>query len=164
MKMFTRFYMSFFLGGFGLALTGCVSYENSYAELVPVKKHGFDQELNMSTILRLDRIIALSDTNEAIIKTPNRLLFTKDRIFVVDQGGNKVLMFDDKGNFISSTARLIGKGHNEYIHVMDATLDVGSNRLYMHCDRPCQMMVFDLNLNLKEVVPMDYYLGSANLL
>lgn len=123
-----------------------------------------EESLTYSSYLKEYKVIALSDrTPEALIEYPDRLLFSDNRIFVMDRRGNKVLMFDGTGKFLRSTANMVGKGHNEYIRVMDAALDEKDRKLYVHCDAPYQMMVFDLDLNLEKVIPMDDYMREIAL-
>ena len=135
----------------GWTLNGCVSGASLNAELVKLETHGIHDELVYSSFLKSYEIVALSDSvPEALIKFPDRILFAEDRIFVVDRFGNKVL----------STASMTGKGHNEYIRLMDAAMDKEGRTLYVHCDAPYQIMVFDFDLNLKEVVQTDYYMDE----
>lgn len=132
------------------------------AELVKVETHGIHDELVYSSFLKSYEIVALSDSvPEALIKFPDRILFAEDRIFVVDKADNKLLMFDREGNFLKSTASMVGKGHNEYIRLMDVAMDKEGRTLYVHCDAPYQIMVFDFGLNLKEVVQTDYYMDEV---
>lgn len=130
-----------------------------YEKNVQVNIIKSNESLNYSSYLNGYKIIALSGTTpEAHIENPDRLLFSDNRIFVMDRGGNKVLMFDGTGKFLRSTVGMVGKGHNEYIRVMDAALDEKEKKLYVHCDAPYQMMVFDLDLNLEKVIRMDDYM------
>ena len=78
----------------------------------------------------------------------------------MDRGGNKIIMYDRNGRFLKSTAKMEGRGHNEYIRVIDASIDEKDKKLYVHCDAPYQMMIFDLDLNLEKIIPMDYYMGE----
>lgn len=118
-----------------------------------------ENSLAFSSFLNGYKAIVLSNNvPDALIENPDRLLFTDNRIFVMDRSGNKVLMFDGSGKFLRSTANRVGKGHNEYIGVMDAALDEKDGKLYVQCDAPYQMMVFDLDLNLEKVIPMDDYM------
>ena len=146
----------------GWTLNGCVSVASLNAELVKLETHGIHDELVYSSFLKSYEIVALSDSvPEALIKFPDRILFAEDRIFVVDRFGNKVLMFDREGNFLKSTASMTGKGHNVYIRLMDAAMDKEGRTLYVHCDAPYQIMVFNFDLNLKEVVQTDYYMDEV---
>ena len=146
----------------GWTLNGCVSGASLNAELVKVETHGIHDELVYSSFLKSYEIVALSDSvPEALIKFPDRILFAEDRIFVVDKADNKLLMFDREGSFLKSTASMVGKGHNEYIRLMDVAMDKESRTLYVHCDAPYQIMVFDFDLNLKEVVQTDYYMDEV---
>lgn len=118
-----------------------------------------ENSLAFSSFLNGYKAIVLSNNMpDALIENPDRLLFTDNRIFVMDRSGNKVLMFDGSGKFLRSTANRVGKGHNEYIGVMDAAVDEKDGKLYVQCDAPYQMMVFDLDLNLEKVIPMDDYM------
>lgn len=97
---------------------------------------------------------------DAVIKTPTRILFSSDRIYVLDWLGKKVLAFDRQGNFITSTSKLKGKGHNEYVSITDATLDEKTGDVYMFCDNPYGLMVLDKDLHLKKFMKTDYYLSE----
>ena len=128
-----------------------------------IKVELFDSRhsLTFSSFLEGYKIISLSsDTSEAIVHYPDRLLFFNNRIFVMDRGGNKIIMYDRNGRFLKSTAKMEGRGHNEYIRVIDASIDEKDKKLYVHCDAPYQMMIFDLDLNLEKIIPMDYYMGE----
>lgn len=143
----------------GLVSTSCTTSEQS--SNIEVKLFNSENPLTLSSFLKGYEIIALSsDTSEAIIQYPDRLLFSDNRIFVMDRGGNKIIMYDRNGNFLKSTAKMVGRGHNEYIRVIDASIDEEAKKLYVHCDAPYQMMIFDLNLNLEEIIPMNYYMGE----
>lgn len=156
--MKTRILSLLFLGSSILVSCHSTNYVRNEKDIhVNIIKNG--QSLTYSSFLKGYKVIALSDsTPEALIKFPDRLIFADNRIFVMDRGSNKVLMFDGTGKFLRSTAKMVGKGHNEYIRVIDAALDKKDKKLYVHCDAPYQMMVFDLNLNLKNIIRMDDYM------
>ena len=118
-----------------------------------------DKSIESSSFLNEHKEISLSTpSNDAVIGSIERLLFSKNKIFIMDRGGNKVLMFDEKGNFLKSTAKMVGKGHNEYLRVIDAAIDNKNQKLYVHCDAPYQIMVFDLDLNLERIISLDFYM------
>lgn len=142
--------------------TVCVSCNSSgHLDYVKVNLSDESRSCNLSSFLKKYEIIGLEASEpEAVMTYPDRLLFSEDRIFVMDRGGNKIIMFDRDGNFLKSTAKMNGRGHHEYIRIIDATMDEKEKRLYVHCDAPYQMMVFDFDLNLEKVIPMDYYMGE----
>ena len=88
-------------------------------------------------------------------------MFARDRIFVMDRRGNKVLAFDGSGRFVASTAPLMGRGHNEYIRVIDAAVDCDSGLVYAFCDAPYCVMVLDFNLRLKRKTDLGFYLSEV---
>ena len=136
----------------------CTAYKQPLdGERIAVEFH--DDILKTSSFREGYELVALdAPCNEAVISSVDRLLFAEGRIVVLDQVGNKVLLFDSDGGFLKSTSKMVGKGHNEYIRISDAAIDESARKLYVHCDAPYQMMVFDWDLNLERVIPMDYYM------
>lgn len=88
----------------GLIYASCTPSEH----LNNIKVELFDSRhsLTFSSFLEGYKIISLSsDTSEAIVHYPDRLLFFNNRIFVMDRGGNKIIMYDRNGRFLKSTAK-----------------------------------------------------------
>ncbi len=140
------------------------SQQPEEAPPIPVEIYDFGTTLDFSSFLKAHKIISLSaPKQEAFIKDIERLLFADNRIFVMDRSGNKIVMFDGEGNFLKSTAKMIGRGHNEYLRVIDASIDEKNKKLYVHCDAPYQMMIFDLDLNLEKIIPMNYYMTEMTV-
>ena len=125
----------------------CTAYKQPLdGERIAVEFH--DDILKTSSFREGYELVALdAPCNEAVISSVDRLLFAEGRIVVLDQVGNKVLLFDSDGGFLKSTSKMVGKGHNEYIRISDAAIDESARKLYVHCDAPYQMMVFDWDLN-----------------
>ena len=123
-----------------------VEFSKSYS--IQKASQLFDREYKL---IQLD-----APTNQSVIKRVERILFAGDNIIVVDRLGNKLLLFDKTGKFITSTSDLIGRGHNEYIRLLDAALDEKGQRIYVYCDAPYQIMVFDYNLNLIDCTSLDF--------
>ena len=123
-----------------------------------------DEDPESSSFINSYKNIPLeASSTESLINDIEKVLFTQHRIFIVDRIGNKVIMFDEKGNFLKSTAKMVGRGHNEYIRVIDAAVDEKEGKLYVHCDAPYQTMVFDLDLNVKKIIPLDYFMTEISI-
>lgn len=103
-----------------------------------------------------ETVLLDNSTQDAIIKNTDRILFAEDNIVIVDKLGNKLLLFDNKGEFITSTSNLIGKGNNEYIRISDAALDEKEQKIYLYCNAPYQIMVFDYNLQYERNIKLDF--------
>lgn len=94
---------------------------------------------------------------ESIVSGISKILFCDSNIVVLDSRGNKLLLFDSKGNFIKSTASIIGHAKNEYVTIGDVALDETDKRIYMSSDVPQRMFVFDYDLNLVSTYDMPYF-------
>ena len=137
----------------------CSEKKTASLECYNVEVDFHEEPYMTSSFLDKFQLIPLgTPSRESVISHIERLLFADDRIFVVDRISNKVLAFDNHGTFVASTERLIGKGHNEYVRMIDAGVDEESRKLYVHCDAPYQMIVLDFDLNVEKVIPMDYYI------
>ena len=137
--------------------------ERSIGELdeIPVE-YGKDILSGSSVLTGEHRVIPLSaPCGEAVIKWIERVMFAGDRIFVMDRGGNKVLAFDSLGHFVASTVGMTGRGHNEYIRVIDATVDEKNRVVYAFCDAPYCVMMLDFDLRLIKKVALDYYVSEV---
>ena len=144
------------------ALVACGSW-NDLAGVETIGVTYADGQLLGSSIFTGEhRIIPLSaPTADAQIREVERVMFARDRIFVMDRRGNKVLAFDGSGRFVASTAPLMGRGHNEYIRVIDAAVDCDSGLVYAFCDAPYCVMVLDFNLRLKRKTDLGFYLSEV---
>ncbi len=122
--------------------------------LYPVSFHN-DYTQASSILSRMECVKLATDTTDAVISDISRLLLAQRHLFAVDRRGNKIVSFDRKGNFLTSTLRLVGRGANEYLRIQDAAIDTAAERLYVYCDAPYQVMVLDYSLNVLECVRFD---------
>ena len=155
------FYIGLFLL---LMMSSCIDKKAGTGQVVsnPIEVDFVKDGLSGSQILQGGRIVSLSSKeDEALIAEMDKLLVGEDRYFVMDRGGNKVIAFNGEGEYVASTARYVGQGPDNYIRVIDAVIDNASKKLYVHCDAPYCMMVFDMNLQLLEKISMDYYMREV---
>lgn len=110
-----------------------------------------DSAIRYDRVMRQEcRYIQFSAEPEAIIKHIDRIGFDRNRIFVWDNDNSKIIAFDSDGRFIASSQRYKGKGHNEYVNMLDMALDQENRRVYGFCDFPQCVMVFDYDMKLLE--------------
>ena len=124
-----------------------------------IKVHFVEQPLRASEFLKENKVIYLSSENDdALMANVDRLLVGDDRYFVLDRRTNKLMAFDEQGKFINSTSSYIGEGPDSYLRVIDAAIDNKSQKVYVHCDAPYCMMIFNMDLKLEKKINMDYYM------
>ena len=155
------FYIGFFLL---LMMSSCIDKKAGKEQMVnsPIEVDFVKDGLSGSQILQGSRIVSLSSKeDEALIAEMDKLLVGEDRYFVMDRGGNKVIAFTGKGEFVASTAHLVGQGPDNYTRAIDAVIDNVAQKLYVHCDAPYCIMVFDMNLQLLEKISLDYYMREV---
>lgn len=150
-----KHYIKYFLYAIALALPfSCQTYQET---LVRVAES--DKPISQQQYFSNPNLVALKTNGkkESYISRIDRVLSLNNGTVISDITGNKVLLFDKTGRFIASTANLIGKGKNEYVHINDCALDASRQRIIVSCDRPYQLMIFDSNLELLECVRTGTY-------
>ena len=134
-----------------IALLACLSCGTGEKVAVEYKDY---RPLQISSFMAQPELVLLeTPSEEARIRDMRigRLLLAENRIFVADNMGNRILMFDRTGKFLKTTADMAGI----YKKLVDATLDTQEGMLYAYCAEPSQLLAFDLDLNLEKTVPME---------
>lgn len=133
--------------------------DNSQRTSESINVQFVDQLLQASEFLKENKVVYFSSENdEALIANVDRLLVGDNRYFVMDRRTNKLMAFDGQGKFINSTASYIGEGPDSYLRIIDAAIDNKAQKVYVHCDAPYCMMIFDMDLKLERKINMDYYM------
>ena len=139
---------------YAVALLACLSCSTKQKVTVEYKDY---RPLNMSSFVTFQRNILLdTPTEESRIQDFHigRLLFAQERIYVIDEKENKILMFNDEGKFLKSIGGATGEVSGNRLKIQDAALDAQPQKLYAYCSTTCQIMVFDLDLNVEQTIPM----------
>lgn len=155
----------FLVGGFLLfsLMTSCSqgrkTLDDSLMVQETIKVNFVEHMLHGNQFLKGSRILSLlSENDEALVAKVDRLLVGDDRYFVMDRRTNKLMAFDGQGKFINSTAPYMGEGPDSYLRVIDAAIDNKAKKVYVHCDAPYCIMIFDMDLKLDKKINMDYYM------
>ena len=134
-----------------LICTSCISKQHISSNCV-LMEESLNDELSLTA--KQCRYVKLdSSKEECIIKHAERVLVSKDMIYIIDRSKNVIMAYDSNGNFVSSTKHYIGRAKNEYMTILDATYDAENDEIYAYADNPSQIMIFDKSLSLHEVVP-----------
>lgn len=143
------------------AIFSCTAQRETEANITEVEVQYHEAALEASSFLKSEgeQQLQFQETDSTgFYRHINRVLFAADRIFLVDEPTDRVISFDEEGHFVGSTARLIGKGHNEYLSLLDASLDTASRRIYACCDAPLSLFVLDYDFNVDSIILLDRFL------
>jgi hypothetical protein len=139
----------------------CNDKEKENIRIIPANKVIDATEINdvnFSTINIIDSsyFIHLETTDECLIKKIDKIVFDKNKIFVLDCGGNnKILVFDRHGKFMYTVGK-IGQGTGEYRTACDFCLDVQNKMIYIICERS-RIMQYNYNGDFVKQIKMDFY-------
>ena len=143
-----------------------VGFSSCYSEQnMEVSVQNNKGELSQKRFLERPQYVFLDGENpEATISLINKVMFLKNRIIVLDRSNrNRLLLFDQKGKFLASADKFVGKGKNEYLQFSDCAIDKDKQLIYMYCDRPYQFMIFDSDLNLLKVIKTKEFISEIAL-
>lgn len=132
----------------------CLSCSTKQKVTVEYKDY---RPLNLSSFVTLQNNILLDMPEEGRRIRDfhiGRLIVAKERIYAIDEKGDKIVMFNDKGKYLKSTESEGRKTSGNFFSIQDAAFDAQSQKLYACSNSPCQITVFDLNLNVEKTIPM----------
>lgn len=139
---------------YAIILLNCLSCSTKQKVTVEYKDH---RPLNISSFATLQKNILLGtqrEENRTQDLHIGRVLLTQNKLYIMDDKRNRILMFNNEGLFLKSTTDMAEKTSGKHLKIQDAALDTQSQKLYTYCNEPCQIMVFDLNLNVEKIIPM----------
>ena len=97
-------------------------------------------------------IVKLDSRDEALVGQTG-VTISDNYILVHGRRPNPFKLFDRKGNFLTNIGA-IGQGPGEYQMVYDAKLDEANNRIYILPWNASQLLVYDLQGNVLDPIPL----------
>ena len=97
-------------------------------------------------------IVKLDSRDEALVGQTG-VTISDNYILVHGRQPNPFKLFDRKGNFLTNIGA-IGQGPGEYQMVYDAKLDEANNRIYILPWNASQLLVYDLQGNVLDPIPL----------
>ncbi len=108
-----------------------------------------------SSLVIPSNIIQLKDSGpQSIIGEIDKIIYWGEDVYIFDDTHDMISCFDSEGQIKASTKKYIGHGKNEYVHLVDVSFDEVDSLLYVLCDTPSEIMVFDKGLNVVSVHPL----------
>lgn len=134
-------------------IVGCQSYQNSLLEISVC----YNNTIASSSDLIESFSIIKPELNGkgSIIGSIDRILLSEDGLFIVDRKNNRLSSFDFNGNFVKSTEHIIGNGKNEYVRILDASIDTSDSLIYIYCDAPYKIMTLNFKLDVIKTYQLD---------
>lgn len=103
------------------------------------------------------RAISLETTPASLIGKISRIVYNKEKIYILDVVTNSVFIFNSTGKFLNKI-HAIGSGPGKFIGLRDFSLDEENKRLILHSHRPYKLMYYSLEGTfLSEEQLNDYY-------
>lgn len=102
------------------------------------------QALKLSSLVKTIKLIPLETSDSCLIQKINQLIVQNDKIYV-NNNAKEVLVFNNNGDFIMSTAKRLGEGPEDYFRV--ASVDVTKEGFISIYDG-FQIKEYDAKLNL----------------
>ena len=121
------------------------------AESIKVNIPAKLQSVADSVLFSLSEVVFLEGKEESFVGSIKKMQLTPEGIYVHDADENKLVLFGRDGKYISKVAA-IGRGPSEYITLDDFYVDRKNEEVITYHTIPCKIMVYDLNLNFKEVI------------
>jgi hypothetical protein len=112
------------------------------------------KELLISELAESIEVVKLETNDNCLIKEIWKVFVTDNHIGILEHDGKPYKLFDRKGNFISQIGS-IGQGPNEYISIINSSIDETNKRVYlMPFMRANQLLCYDFDGKPQNPVPL----------
>lgn len=102
--------------------------------------------INTKDIIEYVRYVPLETNDDCLISSIEKIIIYQNYMYILDNFGKSVLVFDDQGKFISRIGRE-GKAPGEYINPINITIDENKQFLHVFDDRASKVLSYDLSGN-----------------
>jgi len=109
---------------------------------------------DVSEVFEGRKIIFLETLKESLLTEVTKINCVGDRIYILDEPANSVVVFDTAGKFISAI-RPSGRGPQEYMGISDFTINREKKQLIIHAHRPGKLLFYDLNCRFQNEIPYE---------
>lgn len=125
-----------------LMFSSCVGQEQESA-IIGVDYDSY-QTLELSSLVKAIKLIPLETSDSCLIQKINQLIIQNNKIYV-NNNTKEVLVFNNEGDFIMSTAKRLGEGPEDYFRI--ASMDITEEGFISLYDG-FQIKEYDARLNL----------------
>lgn len=144
-------------------------------EDIPIEKNDqlitikLPQEIGPSTVFNTSDLvdslqyIPLETTKESLINDIEQSVIFRDRVFILDNIGNSVLLFNKRGKFIKRVGSK-GKGLQEYLNPINLTINQDKEELYVLDDKMHKVLIFDLDGKYKNEHRITFRMNDFQIL
>lgn len=94
----------------------------------------------------LVNVIKLETNDSSLLSTITRIYMDENLFFIFDSYLSKLIIFNNEGKYINQIGKK-GEGPKEYGALLDFCVSPQEKQIYLLCDHPNKMMVFDYQGN-----------------
>ena len=107
---------------------------------------------DVSEVFEDRKIVFLETLEESLLTEVTKIICAEDRIYILDEPANSIVVFDTTGKFISAI-RPSGRGPQEYMGISDFTINREKGQLIVHAHRPGKLLFFNLDCRFQNEIP-----------
>ena len=132
-----------------VTISSCIDSKKNNEEILVCKYNKNVDLLKNKPLFKLIKVVPLETVDESLIIQINQIAVFNDKLIILDRIQNKVLAFDDNGNYLNSIK--IGKGPGELI--MPGHLEVSKNGKFLYVsDLYREIKCYDEELNFIKTI------------
>ena len=105
------------------------------------------EDIKMSEFVDSVKFIILEETDESIIKSINKIIFTQEYIIAVDKELRSIFFFEWNGKYVKKIART-GQGPGEYLSMLSCMFDEQKQQFMIFDIFARKMLFYDIHGNL----------------
>ena len=109
--------------------------------------------IKMQEVIPNFTIVPLETNDESLIQYVKKVILYDDLIFILDDQGPLVAIFDKKGKFVQTIGRK-GNGPGEFYFPTDFIIDPKRNQLELFDGFRRQILIYDLQGNFRKRIPI----------
>lgn len=129
-----------------------LSVANSPNGISTIKIPDYVDETDPDTVFKSYKFIPLETKDECLIGKIDKILFHKNRIFILDERRGNAFVFDDMGKFLCRLGET-GRGPGEHLSAKDLSLDIVKKRITLLDTSGQKLLHYDLDGKFLEEEP-----------
>lgn len=111
---------------------------------IPLKQNDTNAIKRFNNIFNNSRILYLKTPDSLITASINKIIYSQEKIFILDRKFSSVLCFDQNGNFLMQYGK-VGLNWNEYKAIQDFDIDSVKNQVVIFSNENLSLYYYSLD-------------------